>query len=99
MLIFAVLTTACAVYYGLTLDMSMREGFAGSNAILASVIKTFLQFLPFVACGAVQYWKLAQTGAGGSKFWLAVMGTAVGAPIAGIIVMLIVVFALFSKSP
>jgi hypothetical protein len=99
MLIFAILAAACAVYYGVTLDMSMREGSEGSNTFSASFVRTVMQVLPFVACGAVQYWKLAQTGVAGSKLWLAVIGTAVGAPIAGIIVMLIVVFALFSKSP
>ena len=99
MLIFSILAAACAVYYGVTLDMSLREGSEGSKAVLASLVRTVLQLLPFVVCGAVQYWKLAQTDAAGSKLWLAVIGTAVGAPIAGIIVMLIVVFALFSKSP
>jgi hypothetical protein len=99
MLIFSILAAVCAVYYGVTLDMSMREGSEGSNAFLASLVRTVLQLLPFVVCGGVQYWKLAQAGAAGSKLWLAVIGTAVGAPIAGIIVMLIVVFALFSKSP
>ena len=99
MLIFSVLAAACAVYYGVTLDMSMRDDFGGSNAALATLIKTVLQLLPFVVSGAVQYWKLAQTGATGSKFWLPVIGTAVGAPITGVIVMLIVVFALFSKAP
>jgi hypothetical protein len=99
MLIFSILAAACAVYYGVTLDMSLREGSEGSKAVFANLVRTLLQLLPFVACGAVQYWKLAQTGAAGSKLWLAVIGTAVGAPIAGVIVMLIVVFALFSKSP
>ena len=99
MLIFSILAAACAVYYGVTLNISMHEDSAGSNVLLASLVKRLLQVLPFVVCGAVQYWKLAQTGAAGSKLWLAVIGTAVGAPIAGVIVMLIVVFALFSKSP
>ena len=99
MLIFAILTVACAVYFGVTLDLNLGAGTGGAKTLLASLIKTLLLLLPFVASGAVQYWKLSQGGVSGSRLWLAVAGTAIGAPIAGIILMLIVVFALFSKSP
>jgi ABC-type molybdate transport system permease subunit len=98
MLIFSILAVACAVYFGCTLELSMRFA-EGTKAPLVQVLMTLGRLLPVVVCGAVQYWKLAQSGVTGSRLWWAVAGTAIGAPIAGIILMLIVVFALFSKQP
>lgn len=99
MLIFSILACVCAVYFGVTFEFFVRLSTEGSNTPLIQFVQNLGRLLPVVVCGAVQYWKLTQGGATGSRLWWAVAGTALGAPIAGAVLMLIVVFALFSKSP
>jgi hypothetical protein len=98
MLIFSILACVCAAFFAAALEFDLRSG-EGSKTPLSVLLDTLGLLIPVIACGAVQYWKMTQSGATGSRLWLAVAGTAVGAPIAGVILMLIVVFALFSKSP
>lgn len=95
MLIFSILAAAWAVYYGVTFDISTRTEGA---AALPDILRFVLQLLPIAVSGGVQYWSLSQAGAAGSRLWLPVIGTAIGAPIAGGFLMLIAAFALFGKS-
>jgi hypothetical protein len=97
MLTFAILTCASAAYYAATFEMSLRFG-EDHKTFLAQVIQIVAGLIPFIVCGVVQYRKLAQDGVVGARLWLGVTGTALGAPIAGMVLMLIVSFALFSKS-
>ena len=99
MLIFAICACAFAAYFAGALHFNL--GFSGESVRtpLARVIQRIALLAPMILAGAVQYWKLEQSGASGSRLWLAVTGTAIGAPIVGIIVMLIVVFAIFGKTP
>ena len=99
MLIFSILACACAVLFAATFEISVRVSSETTQTPLGFMLKNFGWLIPVIVCGAVQYWKLAQSGATGSRLWLAVAGTAVGAPIAGMVLMLIVSFALFGKSP
>ena len=97
MLIFSILACACAVLFAVMLDMS--SGSEGEKTLLAQIIQRVGLLIVVLACGAIQYWKMTQGGATGSRLWWAVTGTAIGAPIAGIVLMLIVTFAIYGKTP
>jgi hypothetical protein len=97
MLIFSILAGACALYFAVALEISMRFAEENGKTLFVRVIETIALLIPVIACGAVQYWKLAQSGEAGSRHWFAIIGTALGAPFVGCVLMLIVVFALFSK--
>jgi hypothetical protein len=99
MLIFSILTCACAAYFAGTFEFFARSTPDGIKSTLMATLETVGRIAPIIICGAVQYWRLTQTGATGSRLWLPVAGTAIGAPIAGAILMLIVVFAIFGKTP
>ena len=99
MLIFAICAGLFAVYFAGALHFKLGFDGAGVRTSLGRVIQRLALIVPMIVAGAVQYWQFRQSGATGSRLWLAVIGTAIGAPIVGIIVMLIVVFALFGKKP
>jgi hypothetical protein len=99
MMIFWILACACAALFAISLHSSLLSADESSKTMLARLIEAFGLLILVVACGAIQYWKMTSTGATSAKLWLAVAGTAIGAPIAGIVLMFIVSFALASKSP
>jgi len=98
MLTFAILTCASAAYFAGTFEFFLRLGGDNGKTLLVRVIENLAGLIPVMACGVVEYRKLTQSGAAGSRLWWPVTGMALGAPIAGFVLMLIVVFALFSKS-
>ena len=97
--VFLILVCACAAYIAGVMEITLRLGFENSKARFAPFIKILLLIIPVSACAAVQFHESTRRAVSAPRLWLEVAAAAIGAPLLGAWLMLVVSFILFSKSP
>ncbi|MES2957696.1 MAG: DUF3601 domain-containing protein [Pseudomonadota bacterium] len=95
--VFVLLAAACAAYTVGLLTVSLPPADDPDAANASALLMALVWIVPVLLCGAVQFRESRARAVTGSRLWVQVAAVAIGAPIAGVALALITIFALFGK--